>query len=76
MRPQHGLGLRSFHEEDGAHWSAIVSLATAFAMVLTVNCDRGVTARLQARAGRLLATRPDAEAEISAILSVYEAGSG
>lgn len=62
---------RSFHRDGGAHWAAVVSLATAFEMLLTDSYQRGVTERLETRVRLLLDGHPDAEADARLVSDLY-----
>jgi hypothetical protein len=66
---------RSFHRDGGAHWAAVVSLATAFEMLLTDSYAPGVTERLKIRVRFLLQGHPDAEADVQLVSDLYESRS-
>lgn len=64
--------LRSFHL-GGASWSATVSLATAFEMLLTDSYSRGVSGRLSRRLALVLRGIPGTRKYQSAFAGLYRA---
>lgn len=62
---------RSFHDD----WTATISLATAFEMMLTDNYSRGVTERLRRRTELLLKGQPGTKRYQQAVVDVYDARS-
>lgn len=66
---------RKSHQGTDQDWSAVVSLATAFEMLLTDSYDRGVSDRLRRRTQTLLTGVSGTRRYQQAVVEVYEARS-
>ena len=67
---------RQSHQGRDQNWSAAVSLATAFEMILTDQFDRGVGERLRRRVELLLKGVPGTRRYQAAVAELYDARSG
>ncbi len=67
---------RRSHQGTDQDWSAAVSLATAFEMILTDQFDRGIAERLRRRVQLLLKGVPGTRRYQAAVVELYDARSG